>query len=1161
MRISLSTRLDAIILVCAAYALTGAMLTMAGWCLNIPGLTDWDGDGINMKPNASLAVLFAAAGLLLCLLRPGATRLIRFLAAVPLCIGTLTLFQHLTGIDLGIDTLLFWEPHGMRATAAPGRMGPPMSTATLLLGAGIAVFPRARRIRSYRLVLGCGLTVTLISLIALTGYLFDADPLFAITQLTAISFQAASMILAMGVALVLLPPVGPRPLLTESSATGAFVRWAFPLAFLIPLGLGLLKEATEAVNLLDDDFGTALRTVAEMFLLIAIVWWGGRMLLRKDAAVRRSERELADFFENATIALHWVSADGTILKANQAELDLTGFAHDEYIGRNVRDIHVDSERAEHILSVLGDGKGLCQYPSRLRRKDGTVRDVLVDSSAYMVEGRFVHSRCFTTDVTERLAAERAQLRLAAIVEDSDDAIISISLEGEILSWNAGAERLYGYTAAEAVGRTVDLLIPANVRGEERSILDQLRRGNRIEHFETVRLHKEGRRINVSLTVSPLRDLSGRLVGASKIARDISERKQAEARIMAEKERVQILADAVPALISYIDLDFRHVLVNEAYEKWFRKPRIAFVGRTLREVLGDKAWEVIRPHVQTALGGRVVHFESEIEFANQPPRWIDATYTPDLDMAGSVRGFVAHVMDITARKRAEGAIETLVEQAPFGLYIVDSRFRIVMLNAGSQARAFRNVNPAVGRDFGEAIRVLWPPPVAEDIIRIFRHTLATGEPYVSKDYVQPRADIDEVESYEWELHRIVLPDGQYGVVCYYFESTQLRRAEQALRDSDRRKDEFIAILAHELRNPLAPLRNLLAYLRRDPPGRASHREAIETMDRQLEQMVRIIDDLLDVNRIRQGKIELRREPCDLTRILSVAAESAQPALQYQGHRAAMDLPAEPVIVLGDPVRLTQVFANLLNNACKYTPPGGTISLIVRCDGPNVTVAVQDTGVGIPLDKLDRIFELFAQIDQSLERSRGGLGIGLTLAKRLVDLHGGSISAFSEGPGRGSRFTVQLPVLLDASPKPPPPATNGSPSAVAQRRILVVDDNEDSARSMAMIMRLDGHETQIAFDGIEAFESARTFRPDVALLDIGLPQMNGYDLCRKIRDEVWGRGMVVIALTGWGQEGDRKQSRDAGFDAHLVKPVDPSELSRVLGELLKPAPESSGGVLQN
>ena len=367
----------------------------------------------------------------------------------------------------------------------------------------------------------------------------------------------------------------------------------------------------------------------------------------------------------------------------------------------------------------------------------------------------------------------------------------------------------------------------------------------------------------------------------------------------------------------------------------------------------------------------------------------------------------------------------------------------------------------------------------------------------------------------------------------------------LKDADRRKDEFLAMLGHELRGPLAPLRNMLEVLKRTNGHEDLRQQSLNTMERQLIQLVRLVDDLLDIGRITRNKMELRKERVELASILYQALEACRSLSEDANHQVTVTLPPESIYLHADPVRLAQVFNNLLNNSCKYTDPGGRIWLTAVRQGSDVTVTVKDTGIGIPPDKIGIVFDMFTQIDRTMERSQGGLGIGLTLVKRLVEMHGGTVEAQSEGPGRGSAFVVRLPVLIE-TPTAVTPEPTRAEAKNASRRILVVDDNTDSAASLAMLLTLTGNKTHTAHDGLEAVQAAEAFQPEVILLDIGLPKLNGYDACQRIREQTWSKNMVIVALTGWGQDEDRRRSKDAGFDFHMVKPLDFAALMTLLAE---------------
>ncbi len=371
----------------------------------------------------------------------------------------------------------------------------------------------------------------------------------------------------------------------------------------------------------------------------------------------------------------------------------------------------------------------------------------------------------------------------------------------------------------------------------------------------------------------------------------------------------------------------------------------------------------------------------------------------------------------------------------------------------------------------------------------------------------------------------------------------RQYAVALRDADRRKDEFLATLAHELRNPLAPIRNGLQILRMAPDGPQAE-EVRGMMDRQLTHLVRLIDDLLDVSRVSQGKIDLRKERITLQSALKSAVETSQPLIDTARHKLVIEVPEEPLWLDADSTRISQAVSNLLNNAAKYTPDGGRITLTARRDGGEAVVTVADNGLGIPGDMLPKVFDLFTQVDRHLERSKGGLGIGLALVRRLVDMHGGSITAESAGLNNGSAFTIRLPLAVGVTDDPALAAARAKAEVAEALHILVVDDNVDSAKTTGWMIEMLGHLPVLAHDGLEALEKARVLHPDIIMLDIGLPGMNGYDVARELRKDPAFKNTVLIAQTGWGQARDKELAVEAGFDHYLVKPVDYKEFSSLL-----------------
>jgi len=662
--------------------------------------------------------------------------------------------------------------------------------------------------------------------------------------------------------------------------------------------------------------------------------------------------------------------------------------------------------------------------------------------------------------------------LAAIVASSDDAIVSKTLEGRILSWNAGAERIFGYTAAEAIGQPITMIIPPEHHAEERRILDQVRQGNRVDHFDTIRVTKDGRRIAISLTVSPVRDSRGVIIGASKVARDISERKRAEQILLESERRLAAEAAALARL-------------NELSTRLWRT-------RNLSEGLDEILTAVIE--LLGAENGNIQLLGSESPLSRE------VSAADDFLRAEALRSGQRIIIEDT---------ETDDTYAPY--------------RAAARAAGYRSLvsTPLLSAD-GEPVGL---------VATYFRSIHRPSEQELRRFDLYLRQANDFIE--RCKLEQV------------------LRHNEAALRDADRRKDEFLALLAHELRNPLAPIRYTLAANKKGGRTPEQRTEAEEVIERQVAHMSRLLDDLLDVSRVTRSRLELKKSPTELTAVVSSAIETARPILEGKHHTLSVDLPTHAVRFEADLVRLAQVLSNLLINAAKYTDPGGQIRLRAVQEGNDLLIAVGDNGIGIASDMMPRLFTIFSQAKDVLGRAEGGLGIGLSLVRGLVTLHGGSVEARSDGPGKGSEFIVRLPIGAPAAATqieaPAEGAVPEGSGGAVGLKILVVDDNRDAADSCATLLELCGHHVQTAYTGRNALELAETFRPHALLLDIGLPDFDGYQLARKIRAAPWGSSIVLIALTGWGQEDDRRRAFDAGFDYHLTKPIAPETVESLLRSL--------------
>jgi PAS domain S-box-containing protein len=1109
------------------------------------------------------------------------------------------------------------------------------------------------------------------------------------------------------------------------------------------------------------------------------------------------------------------------------------------------------------------------------------------------------------DASEPERAEAARRHLAAIVESSEDAIYSSDLNGVITSWNAAAERVYGYPPAEVLGRPFAALMPTDRADDADQLVARIRRGERIDHFETVRRRQDGGLVDVSVSFSPVRDAGGRLVGAAVITRDISTQRQALAALRASEARFAAVIQNAPAVVFVKDPDGVYLMANPQFAAYAGRPVEAVLGKTDAELFPPEVAAAFRKEDEAVLaGGRVQTFEEAFPYGGVDHTFLTAKF-PLPDSSDRPMAVCGIATDITARKAAEERVveegriaETLgrigmalaselelprvvqlvtdeatrLTEAQFGaffhnvpsdrgesytLYALagaprekfdrfpmprntalfaptfrgegvvrlddvtrDPRYgknaphfgkpeghlpvtsylaapvvsrsgevvgglffgharvgvfteRHERLVTGIAAQAaiaidnarlygrlqeseerFRQLAEHIGAVFwladvrtdqilyaSPAYRDIWgrspeslyadrqsylegihrddrervraanaAPPRGEFLTEEYRVVRPDGSIRWVADRGFPIRDADgrvvrvaglaeditdrkrrenagrflagassalaaltDADSALQKVAALAVPDfadwcavdmteangvlrrvavahvdpdkvrlaheiqrrwppdpdaptgvpqiirsGQaelvgditdpmlagaipdpellgvmrelglrsyigvpltvrgktLGAITFIaaesgrrYDAADLDAAEdlarraavavenaqlyEALKDADRRKDEFLATLAHELRNPLAPIRNSLYLLKSGAAPEPARHQAREMMERQVHHLVRLVDDLLDVSRVMRGKVDLREERVDVAAAAARAVETAQPLIDARRHTLTVDVPAAPVWVEADPVRLAQVVGNLLTNAAKYTDVGGRITLAVEQAGGEAVVRVRDTGIGIAPDMLPRVFDLFVQADTTADRSHGGLGIGLTLVKRLVELHGGSVAAHSAGPARGSEFVVRLPLLAAGDRRLPIDdgrSEVGNPqSAVGnRRRVLVVDDHADAADSLAMMLRAEGHDVRVARNGPDALAAVRASPPEVMLLDLGMPGMDGFEVARQVRND-GGQGVLLVALTGWGQEEDRRRTRAAGFDHHLVKPADPAELRTLLARV--------------
>jgi signal transduction histidine kinase/CheY-like chemotaxis protein len=622
------------------------------------------------------------------------------------------------------------------------------------------------------------------------------------------------------------------------------------------------------------------------------------------------------------------------------------------------------------------------------------------------------------------------------------------------------------------------------------------------------------------------------------------------------------------------------LYNDAYRESIGPERHPHsLGRPAREVW-EEIWHIIGPQIQQVLGGHgatwnVNHLVPITRHGRREDVYWTYSYSP-IDDEGSPNGIGGVLVVCTettdhvlANKRIAAErdqLGQLFQQAPSFMALLggpNHRFEI----ANPSYLRLVGDRPLIGRTLAEAL----PEAAEQGYLQLLDRVYATGEAYIARGarFIFQGAGEDSERFVDFVYQPIRSSDGS--VVGIFVEGADVterelanaatraseakyRELSQTLAESNRRKDEFLATLAHELRNPLAPIRNALALQRQAADDPSILRTSREIIERQLVQMVRLVDDLLDLSRLSRGVVELRCAPLSLTSVVRQAVEAVMPMVEQAGQQIDLALPDDECMVHADETRIVQVLTNLVNNASKFTPSGGTIRVTLARSGPDAILSVRDTGVGIPPDMLERVFDMFTQVGAAPGSSTGGLGIGLTLVRRLVEQHGGSVQAHSEGVGRGSEFAVRLP--LNEAAAPAPYSVPAPPDFAARGlRILVADDNQDIANSLALLLELTGHEVRTAHDGEHAWAISQGFQPDAMVLDIAMPGLNGHQLCEQVRATAWGRRALMVASSGWGQPSDRQRSAAAGFDHHLVKPIDLATLDALLADPMRGA-ETAG-----
>lgn len=951
--------------------------------------------------------------------------------------------------------------------------------------------------------------------------------------------------------------------------------------------------------------------VSALFGLVAVglfVWVLNNSFAAREAAAAdlNEQRQLLQA-TLASIGDGVVATDreGRVTFLNAVASKLTGWEQAEAAGQpleRVFDIVNETTRRSvdnPALRALREGVvvGLANHTILIAR-DGVERPI-DDSAAPIrtVDGRVDGAVLVFRDISEKKEAEQAlrlqERRAAGILESITDGFCAVGRDWRFTYVNAQAEKLISRTSEELLGKLIWDEFPG-LAGSEFEQAFHRAASDLAPSDVTAYYPDHDRWYEAQVFPAP--------TGITVYFRDVTEKRKAEEALREGERRLRTAHDLLEGitegtqeLIASLDPEFRYTALNTAYQREFQrlfgpKPEVGDSMVELLQNLPDEQKNAVDLW-RRALRGENVTVAMEFGDPGRDRRTFDLRFYPLRDAAGRIVGAGEIARDVTDRVQGEkelrkqtdwlrllweAASVLLTTDQPEAMlrglfakiaphFKLDAYFNFMLDDSGDalHLESYTGIPAEAAEgirhlEFGQAVCgavALERRPINAEFIQqsddprtqlVKRFGIRTYacSPLMAGDRLlgtlsfasraRDRFDDDEIEFLRTVTH--------YVTVAY-----ERMRLVGELRAGDRRKDEFLALLAHELRNPLAPLRNGLQVVRMSTEPSLRER-AQDIMDRQLGHMVRLIDDLLDVSRISRNKLELRKAPTPLSEVVGNAVETARPVIDAAGHDLVLTLPEAPIHLDADLTRLAQVFANLLTNSAKYTKPGGRIELAAFRDGDDVVVEVRDDGIGIPAEALPTIFDMFSQVDRSMERSTRGLGLGLALVKGLTEMHGGSVQAASPGEGKGSVFTVRLPALAAAPPQVPLPRDDDDLRRSGPgRRILVVDDNRDSAESMAQMLSLLGNEVALAHDGLEAVERAEAFLPQVVLMDVGMPRLNGLDATRRIREQPWGVGMKVIALTGWGQEGDRLLSKDAGCDGHLVKPVELSDLQRMLREV--------------
>jgi PAS domain S-box-containing protein len=894
---------------------------------------------------------------------------------------------------------------------------------------------------------------------------------------------------------------------------------------------------------------------------------------------------LAAIVESSDDAILSKDLNGIIQSCNAAGERIFGYTAAELVGKPVRILIPPERQSEEddILARIRRGERVDHFETvRVRKDQRRIEVSLTVSPIRDATGRVIGASKIARDITEQKSARAAHAYLAAIIESSDDAILSKNLDGIIQSCNARAEQLFGYTASELVGRSIRIVIPPERQAEEDEILAKIRRGERIDHFETVRLRKDGRRIEISLSISPIRDSHGRVIGVAKIARDITEQKRLAREVEAQREWFRVTLGSIGDAVIACDPDGRVTYMNRPAETVTGWLAGKATGQPLAEVfriINEKTRKPVENPADLVLRtGHIVGLANHTVLIdrNGLERPIADSAAPIRGAGGRIIGVVLVFRDVTEQRRAEDAIaeqrewfETTLESIGDAVIATDVQGHVVFMNpiaehltgwrlAAARGRSCAAVFNIVNENTRRAVESPVARVLAEGaVVGLANHTVLiasdgterpiddSGAPIRSRDgrivgVVLVFRDVSERRRGEFERRDVAL------------ERERLLEAERAARGdaerANRVKDEFVAMVSHELRTPLNAILGWTQLMVAPAANADVIARGLDVISRNTRLQAQLISDLLDISRIVSGKLRLDIEQVDLSSVVRDAIETVQRDADEKGVVINRDLNGSVGTIAGDAARVQQIVWNLLSNAIKFTPEGGQISVRLRKSGLDAKITITDTGVGIRPDFLPHIFDRFQQADQSITRRVGGLGLGLSIVKHLVELHGGSITAESAGTGRGTVFTLILPSSAGARAAHPSPS-DGTSRDVAQPRdslndfrILVVEDEPDTSEFLDRFLRSYGAEVILVRSAEEALSRLADDKVDIVVSDIGLPDVDGYHLMRRIRQRPANAGGATpaVALTAYARTEDRTRAFRAGFQAHLAKPIEPSEL---------------------